>query len=415
MQLEEGDTDSAIANLRTVLKNDPESVKALLLLGRAHLASNSIELAKDNYKQAIRMQPTNEKVVLEYSNLLLRNNEANAAEEVLKEFLSRSPDSLDALKILARIKIARGDWVAAQEIANQIKQAGDKSAIADQILGAAYRGLKQYGQSIDAFKRAYEASPAEIRPIVSLVRTYLKAGKKDEAMGFLKTVIGAHPGNLIAHVLIGQLYQMDNDSTDAEAAFDKAIELNPRQALGYRAKAMLYFTQKKTAEAIAVLDKGLAQIPKSMPLGLTKAGILERAGEYDKAIELYEKMLTWSKQSDLVANNLASLLSDHRSDKESLNRAYELARRFEKSSVAFYIDTLGWIQYKRGEYSASVTLLEKAVKAQPEIPILRYHYGMSLLSIGNKEHAKTELEKSISLSKGRFAQADMARKALEKL
>ena len=68
-------------------------------------------------------------------------------------------------------------------------------------------------------------------------------------------------------------------------------------------------------------------------------------------------------------------------------------------------DTLAWIQYKKGNYKVSVSFAEDAVRRAPENAAFRYHLGMALSGAGEKDRARTELQKALSLNlKGPDAQ-----------
>src|SRR5690606_35834180 len=118
---------------------------------------------------------------------------------------------------------------------------------------------------------------------------------------------------------------------------------------------------------------GLAVLPGDRLLRLTQTAIYEMSGRFDDAIALYEELLREQPEADVLANNLASLLSEQRDDRASLERAYELARRFERSSVPQFKDTLGWVKYKLGKFDEAAPLLQGAVEQMPELPVLRYH------------------------------------------
>ena len=57
-------------------------------------------------------------------------------------------------------------------------------------------------------------------------------------------------------------------------------------------------------------------------------------GKFDEAIALYEALLKERPEADVLINNLASLLSENRQDKESLRRAYEMALPAEEQRIA---------------------------------------------------------------------------------
>ena len=99
-----------------------------------------------------------------------------------------------------------------------------------------------------------------------------------------------------------------------------------------------------------------------------------------------------------MANNLANLLSDHRTDKASLERAYSVAMILRKSPVASFKDTLGWIDYQRGEYRSAVSLLEEAATKRPDVGLIRYHLGMSYIAIEQLAKASEQLKKALELT-----------------
>ncbi len=214
---------------------------------------------------------------------------------------------------------------------------------------------------------------------------------------------------------MGQLHLLVKDTESAEGSFAQAISLNPNNDIGYRAMANVLLTQKKPVKALEVINKGLGIIPDNLSLSLAKAGILEQEGEYDQAIEVYEKILKKNPNIDLAANNLASLLTDHRTDKESLETALKYAKRFEKSKMPYFKDTLGWVHYQLGNTKDATPLLKSAADALPTMSIFHYHVGKSLLAEGDKEGAKEALTRAISLSDQSFIELDDAKQALDGL
>jgi len=101
----------------------------------------------------------------------------------------------------------------------------------------------------------------------------------------------------------------------------------------------------------------------------------------------------------LVAlNNLASLLTDHRSDKASLDRAYALASALRKSQIPQFKDTLGWLHHQRGEYRVAISLLEEAMTELPNSALVRYHLGVSHAAAGETAKATEQLKKASELA-----------------
>lgn len=109
-------------------------------------------------------------------------------------------------------------------------------------------------------------------------------------------------------------------------------------------------------------------------------------------------MLSEQSGSLIVANNLASLLSDHRSDNASLERATSLAASLQETQVPQFKDTVGWVSYRRGDYVRAVSLLENAVAALPNLALVRYHLAMSYIAIRQSAKASEQLKAALSLA-----------------
>ncbi len=109
-------------------------------------------------------------------------------------------------------------------------------------------------------------------------------------------------------------------------------------------------------------------------------------------------MLAEQQGSMIVANNLASLLLDHRTDKASLERAKSLAAILQKSPVPQFKDTLGWLSYRMGNIKDAVPLLEEAVAAMPNLPAIHYHLGLGYEAAGQIDKATDEFKMALTKS-----------------
>src|SRR5262249_31485013 len=98
----------------------------------------------------------------------------------------------------------------------------------------------------------------------------------------------------------------------------------------------------------------------------------------------------------IAANNLASLLADHRTDQTSLERAQSLATILRKSPVPQFKDTVGWISYLKGDYSNAVPLLEEAVTALPNRAAVHYHLGVAYIATNRLDKAAEQLNAALN-------------------
>ena len=400
IRLSRNQYDDAIADLREALNNQPRSPQLLGTLAVAYERSGSIELASDAYLKATRDSNYSPTYGLSYVAFLQRRGLETRAETVLAELAGRNPNNIAVLSAMAKVKLAHKDWAAAHAIAEKIRSLGDKRDVilADQIQGVAFGGEKKYSDSLQSLQDVYHAVPGAIQPMVAIVNTYMHSNQMDKAEAFLQSALKANPNNAEALVLLGSIQLAKKQPDKAVEDFKTAIARQPTSDVGYKALAEMYGRQGKLEEAMKTVREGLKKQPKSFSLQLTQAGIFEAKKEYNKAIGVYETMVKQSPGSMIVANNLASLLADHRTDKASLQQAQSLSEILKNSNVPQFQDTMGWVAYRQGNYAAAVKLLEGAEGKLSKSPLVSYHLGMAYLATDQQAKAVQQFNKARNLA-----------------
>jgi tetratricopeptide (TPR) repeat protein len=106
----------------------------------------------------------------------------------------------------------------------------------------------------------------------------------------------------------------------------------------------------------------------------------------------------------MALNNLACVYADHLNQ---LEKAYPLARRARDVSPSdpSVADTLGWILYRRGEYTPALVLLRESAAKLYSIPVIQFHLGMACYMDGLESEAKTAFQRALSLN-GSFLEKD---------
>ena len=394
-----GQLDGAIADLRQALNDQPRATDLMLLLAVAYERSGSTDLAEKEFADAMRVSDFNPAISLNYVAFLQRRGSLATAEDVATDLATRWPKNLQVLEALAQIRLARQEWAGAQQVAEAIKKLGaNNDAAADELLGAAFAGSNKYDDSIAALQDAYAAAPSATQPMYDLVRVYLAAQKPGEAIAFLQSVLKASPSNAEAYVLLGSVQLANKAPDQARQSFMAAIAKQPSSVIGYKALSDLYVSQKNYDAAIQAIRDGLKQQPDNIMLHLALAGTLEASGDFNGAIAENESLLAKDPTSIIVINNLASLLADHRTDKTSLDRAQTLAASLQGSPLPQLKDTVGWVDYRVGNYNAAAPLLEAAVKAMPTLPLIHYHLGMTYAALGQQDKAAEQFKMALDQS-----------------
>jgi tetratricopeptide (TPR) repeat protein len=188
------------------------------------------------------------------------------------------------------------------------------------------------------------------------------------------------------------------DSAAAEATYRDLLATQGESVEITAALFGLLEEQGRTDEAREVVESALTTAPSDPNLLWIKAGLLEKSGEFEEAIAIYETMYQADSNNQIIANNLASMLADHRSDPESLNRAYTVARRLRGSDVPPFQDTYGWIAFLRGETDEALAATAPAAEVLSSDPAVQFHLAEIYRKLGRDEEALAQYLKVAELT-----------------
>jgi predicted Zn-dependent protease len=391
----------AINDLRTALDAAPQNPGILTLLAQAHERNGSNGLAQERLALAVRASDQGVAESIRYAEFLARNEKFAVAEETLKDALEKHPQTPQLMGGLARVLLQQSKWSDAERIALELDgMQGNAQAeqISNEIRIASATGTQKMDQSIGVLRQIWEDAGEKTSAMENLVRTYLRNSNPEEAATFLDGILVDEPKNMRANLLRGAVHVFADEGDLAEARYRKVIAEHPAQENGYGALAGLFYGQGRVEEADAIILSGIENAQSAVRLLFARAARLEAVGDFEGAIAMYERLYDANKVSDVLANNLASLLSDHRDDPASLEKAYAVAKRLRSSTEPAFQDTYGWILYQRGEYERAVQPLVAASVGIPNNSLVQYHLGMLYKALEQDALAITQLERSIALA-----------------
>lgn len=406
--------DDALVSVRTVLRDNPDSTRALELLGQAYDAIGSRELAIESYIKAFRLNPGAAANTNRLAKNLVSQRNFTRADEVLLESIASGNRNLETIQLLTQVKLALGQWDKAELLSKELQNVEGQEALSQQVLGIALQAKDDQQASIAAFKRAHELAPTSAQPIAAIVRSHLRNGKTENARRFLESVISVDSDNVSAIILLARLSQHEKNVSGAIEQYNKLIKINPQADIAYHNLAEIYISQKNLDNAERVTKQGLEALPDLPLLKVDLAVIHEMKGEIDKAIATYESLL--EKNPDLIVarNNLASLLTEHGDDASAVERARSIAKELKNSKIPQFRDTYAWASVKAGaNLEEAIVTLEAIVGENEQVDVYNYHLGEAYRKKGDVELAVTYLQKAVDLSMPGSTIADQAGQSLE--
>ena len=204
------------------------------------------------------------------------------------------------------------------------------------------------------------------------------------------------PDNLRLRNALAQAYTASQDFSSAEVEYVKILEIQSNILNIWVKLARLRAAQGDRDAARGTIEEGLTAIPDAPDLLWGKAFYLESEGDIDGAIAIYEALYERLSASPIIANNLASLLSTHREDDDSLTRAKIISRRLKNTEIPAFQDTYGWILYRSGDINESIPYLEAAAEGLVNDPRVQYHLGAAYAAAGRTNEAQAQLTRALA-------------------
>jgi tetratricopeptide (TPR) repeat protein len=414
LELAAKDPKSAIADLRAVLRDQPNAIGVMRSLARAHLANGEPALAEETMRRAVDASSNDVNTRLDLAQLLAQLGKPEQAKPVIDELVKQHPDDFTALDTQFRIAAVTNDLATAKSAADAIVALKPKLALGYFYQGSVAEAQKRPDDALKLYGTAMDMQTDATEPLQAMALLLVKLNRFPEALKRLDEVAARVPNMPTPLNIKGDILLGNQHPTEAAEAFRNSIQRDPKWWVPYRGLARAQSASNDTAAAASTLRDGISKVNDAEFLQIDLARIYETQGKADMAIQLYDDTLRKNPRSDVAANNLAMLLITYKRDQSSLDRAKALSQRFSESTNPNFLDTYGWVLYKRGESAAAVTVLQSVLSKAPDSPISQYHLGMAQASVGEDEAARTNL--SLSLKSGKsFSGMEEAKATLDKL
>lgn len=153
-----------------------------------------------------------------------------------------------------------------------------------------------------------------------------------------------------------------------------ANEPQGRDPLFFALLSSLYQEKGQLEDAMKILTQGTQSFPESEQLHFERALLLERSGRQQEALETMQKVLEISPNNPEALNYIGytwANLNIHLTEAKSyILRAVEL-----KPDNGFIRDSLGWVEFRLGNYDTARAELLQALDLEPNDPNIHEHLG----------------------------------------
>jgi len=346
-----GDTIGPAASSPADTGNAPDRSKAYYHLSLASTyeddavtygSQDYANKAVEEYKMALNADPDSPMLNDGLADLYFRIGRAHEAETTAKALLNKSPDDLQAHKLLGRI---------------YLRELGDGS------------GPQSAGASA--------------------------AGILDQAIAEYTKIVAIEPKNVENRMVLGQLYTVKHQSQKAEEQFKIARALEPDSEEVVLNLARLYAESGDVTQAAKVLES-VPDSDRSPKMEFALGAAYDQMKRPKEAIDAYKKAAEMEPEDVDTLRALAqALLNDDQLD-VALKQYKEISEA-DPDDVPTLVHICE-IQRRQGKFEDALATIRKARKKDPENLEAGYNEGLLLDHLGHLEEAAQDFEKMVELT-----------------
>ena len=417
--------------LEKIISLDSTNVESLHNLALIYLKERKTKQAIEIYNRILEVSESSDpEILLRLGDLYFEIGQYENAEKVFYEFNKINPFDGHGYYGLGLVREALKD--TAMAMANYKKSLSLSPGL-EQVsnrLGVLFIEQKKMEQGIEFFKEQIKQDSSTIQNWFVISDLYQEKGDTLKAIDVYEKMKGIFPDEMQVRAELGKLYLDNNDNQTAFHEFNeiqkkspenpagwlwqginliqmdsldaavenlqKALELSPNNPLGNYYLGVLYIQKERPGEAIPHLKNALMFNSNWIPALMSLANSYENIKQYSIADSLYQKILEIEPDNATALNNYGYSLSVRGIKLDKALRMAKKAVRMNPENGSF-LDTMGWILYKKGNYKEALEYLEKAFSIRQDSAEVADHLGDVYKKLGMEDKARRSWEKALEL------------------
>lgn len=346
-----GDGAGAVQYLRETL-GAPLSASPSIYAIAAELPAERSDAARELLEEGAAAHPTDVTLAVAHARFLREQGDAAAAEARIRPLTESAPDNPRLANALALALVAQERLDEAREL---LVSVADGSATAR----------------------------------FNLAQALLEAGLPRAAAEELEGDVGPAQDDPDVWAAYGTALAGAGRFDEAREALDRALELDPGQALAER-------TARRLEERLAVAPDGTEELPAearaAFDRGLTD---LEQGRYGDAVVELRRAYEATPGETPLLAFYLANALQRDGRASEAIDLYEQVVEAFPDSGTVLNNYGFAWLQL--GRYDRALPTLRDAVEADPDNPRAHLNLGLTFYGLSRFEDALASWDRAVDL------------------
>lgn len=381
------DKKAVLTTIKKLAQPYPASAEAHFAVAEAAWFAQDMDAAESAIKQASQLRPDWEASAQMQGQILAKKSPEKAVD-FYKGFLNKNPIAnnlrMDYAKLLVRLKRyeeAKPEFIKLTELE---KDNPDTNAVVG-LLSLEANELDMAEQYLQQSMRNGFKDPEKIYMYLGITADRKK--NKSKALEWYGKIDKSNQHYLEAQLATASIIAQTKNTDAAISMLDNLTELTAVQEIVVaQAQASLLVQDKRHQEAFELIKKTINTIPNTPQLIYDYAMAAERIGKLDLMENELRKVIQLQPDFSAAYNALGYSFADRNINLKEAKTLIETAQKLSPSDH-YILDSLGWVEYRLGNYAVAVEHLRKAYSVQ-EDPEISAHLGEVLWKQGLQEEAK---------------------------
>jgi tetratricopeptide (TPR) repeat protein len=404
--ISEGKPQAAVACLEDAVKQAPpdqaESVQAAL--GLAYAENGETERALATLRSLVTSQPDSADAHFSLGLLDTRQGRSKDEEAAVTEFREalRLDANMDAARIaLGRILTSLQNYSDAAPVLLEYTRRQPKDAQGFNALGLAYQGLKKSDAAINALQRAAALDPKDATIRFNLGMLLASSGKTEAAIQQLKAAERVNPSDTETHKELALLLEKTGEK---EGAHNERTEIAALKSSSDRENAIARLNEEANQSLAAGNAKAAAEAyRKAMELNVRDPKLhynlslaLDKMGDFPSERKELERVIKLDPNIAVAQNQLGMLALRSGQDAEAelrFKKALALDPKFAEAQ-----SNLGVLYSREGKNSEAAPLFQQAIKNDPKYSKAYVNFGLLMAQQGAFSEAEQQFRNAIAVN-----------------
>jgi tetratricopeptide (TPR) repeat protein len=269
---------AAIPLLQHVLKLRPDDPTSHAMLAVLYGKNGDCTSSVQNFELSGSLLESQPGAVQQYGVCLVRLKQSDKAISVFKRLLALDSANHDTRHHLATVQLMAKHPKDAIETLAPLLQANDPDSKTLQLAASAYEADGDTPQAVGVLRRAIVSDPRNVSLYLDFASISMDHQSFPAGIAMINSGLNVQPDSAELYLARGVLYVQMAQYDQAEADFDKANALDPRQAIGSAALGLEAVQKSSPDEALVTVRSKLAKKPNDAYLLFLQAEILNQKG-----------------------------------------------------------------------------------------------------------------------------------------